>query len=304
MTRQPDDWQYYSELRDRFFDKYPDDSIGPELQSLILDDPDKKSDFVAHLHMMAALPLELGRQDHQRQGAEGIFVHFNPTQADSPVATAKASVESHRLSRWQASLAIGTAVAAAVFLFPTFFSRFPSVQGLPPIAYLNSAENCLWGQSTLPTEVGSQLNAGRLRLISGSATLVMSNTQLVLEGPVDLELISPTRCRLHGGRVVMTSKNGGDGLVIRVPNGAISDFGAELGIFVSDSGYANLHVYSGLAKATHCGLGESLEASKCDTILIKPDAIEKQDRQPLPTRQDLYSLENHRLEQCAASTSS
>jgi len=298
MTRHPSDWQHYIELRDRFLDRYPDDSVGPELQSLISDDPDKRSDFVAYLHMMAALPLGLGQQNPDSEIAP-----FNPMPADSQVAISGTAVEPPRLSSWRASLVAGGAFSAAVFLFAFLCSGFRSQEVQPPIAYLNAAENCLWGKDLPPIGNDGELNAGRLRLISGNATLEMPNTQLFLEGPVDLELISPTRCRLHSGRVVVTSTNGGDGLVIRVPNGAISDFGAELGIFVSQTGEAKLHVYSGVAKAKHCGLGESLEASKCDTILIRTDAIKKLHRERLPPQHDLYSLGNRLLNQRTGSPS-
>lgn len=272
MSRQKDDWQRYCELRERFFDAYPNDPVSPELESLILGDTLKKRDFVSHLHLQAALavsddfqPISAAKSGH------------NPMLIDSVDTHSQVPVELPRQSLWMRTLLWSASVTAVALWFGLIYAEIHNVtvQLESPIATLYSATDCRWGESSLPTTVGSDLFSGRMQLLSGTARLEIQNTSLTLQGPADFELISQDRCKLHRGRVLLESVNGGDGLVILVPNGAIADFGAEIGVNVSEAGDAELHVFSGFVKAKHCGLGKSLEASESDDIRIQPDAIRK-----------------------------
>jgi hypothetical protein len=278
MSRHKDNWRRYCELREQFLNAYPHAPVSPELESLILDDPERKRDFVSHLHLLGALSVSGDSQPM----AIAASVH-NPMLVDSTEQQVWAPVELPRQSLWKRGLLWIASVAAVVFWFMLVFMEIQSVtiELESPIAILGATEACLWSESSLPTSVGSPFFKGRMQLLSGTARLDMQNTSLTLEGPVDFELISQNRCKLHRGHVFMESSNGGDGLVIIVPNGAIADFGAEIGISVSDSGDAELHVFSGVVKAKHCALGKSLEAFESDDIRIQPDAIRKLDKQSL-----------------------
>jgi hypothetical protein len=283
MTRQENDWNRYRELREQFLNTYPRDPVSPELESLILEDPDKKRDFVSHLHLQAALAVFSVSQDgdqpgvHVQRGEDAVSKH-NPMVLNNGFSSGQATVGLPRGAYWSQAVLWSASVTAVVLWFALVYFEmrsFTTVELQSPIAVMGLTENCHWGESSLPTTHGSPLFAGRIRLLSGTARLQMANTQLTLEGPVDFELISENRCKLRSGRVLMTSQDGGDGLVIIVPNGAIADFGAKIGVYVSDAGDADLHVFSGLVKAKHCALGTSLDASKSDNVRIQPDAIQK-----------------------------
>ncbi len=279
MTRHENGWGRYRELRDQFLDAYPHSPVSPELESLILGDPERKRDFVSHLHLQAAITV--------CDDLKPILVAqsaLNPILIDLAEPQRQARLD---MSGWYfrpQTLLWAAGVVAAALWFSLVSLEIKSVTvTIPidlPIAVMGVADECQWGESSLPTTTGSDLFAGRMHLISGTARLDMPNTSLTLQGPVDFELVSRNRCKLHSGRVLMASINGGDGLVIIVPNGAIADFGAEIGIHVSEAGDAELHVFSGFVKAKHCGLGKSLEASESDDIRIQPDTIRKMDKKP------------------------
>ncbi|HBJ33548.1 MAG TPA: hypothetical protein DDZ51_02070 [Planctomycetaceae bacterium] len=278
MTRQKEDWKRYRELRERFLDDYPRAAVPLELESLILEDVQKKRDFVSHLHLRAAIAVcDNLKPNPLAQSVQNPMLS-DPVEPQFPACLSRSTRSfGARKLMWSLSL---TAVA---LWFASIFLKVKSVDVRidVPIAVLRFAEGCQWGESSLPTVVGSDLFAGRMQLISGTALLEMRNTQLTLQGPVDFELIGQNRCKLHSGHVLMVSTNGGDGLVINVPNGAIADFGAEIGIQVSKAGDAELHVFSGSVKAKHCTLGKSLEASESDDIRIQPNAIRKLNKKSL-----------------------
>jgi hypothetical protein len=278
MSRHKDDWSRYCELREQFLNVYPHASVSPELESLILGDPERKRDFVSHLHLLGALSVS-GDSPPKPTAVST----YNPMLVDLTEPRVRVPVELPRKSLWRRGLLWAATVSAVVVWFAAVFLevRSVTVHLEKPIALLAATDGCQWGESSLPTTIGSDLFAGRMQLIAGTARLEIQNTALTLQGPVDFELISQNRCKLHTGSVLMESSNGGDGLVIIVPNGAIVDFGAEIGIRVSDSGDAELHVFSGVVKAKHCALGKSLEAFESDDIWIQPDAIRKLDKKSL-----------------------
>lgn len=86
-----------------------------------------------------------------------------------------------------------------------------------------------------------------LRLDSGTATLVLPNVgYVVLEGPVDFELISHKRARLKTGRIKMrVTEEAGRGFVVETPDGEITDLGTEFGVDVVDGRETGLVVFEG-----------------------------------------------------------
>jgi hypothetical protein len=275
MTRQLNDWDRYRELREQFLNAYPHAPVSPELESLILGDPERKRDFVSHLHLQATMAV-CGDLNPSPVGPSAL----NPMLIDPAELPSLNRIDSTQWHFQSRALLWSASVIAVVmwFVLVTLEIRSITVPIELPIAVMSVAEDCHWGEPSLPTIAGSDLFPGRMHLLSGTARLDMKNTSLTLQGPVDFELISQNRCKLHSGNVLMESSNGGDGLVIIVPNGAIADLGAEIGIRVFDSGDAELHVFSGVVKAKHCTLGKSLEAFESDDIRIQPDAIRKLDK--------------------------
>lgn len=300
MAKPNKDWTRYRDLRDDFLRSYPGDSVSQELEAMILNDEAMKRDFVQNLHLQAAVAVSF------RRGEPLAETLVEPT-SHNPMLVAAAATETQRATTYQvtphrawphAILWSASVMAVVVWFTLIYFEiRSNAVPVESPLATIHSAEGCVWGQASMPTTKGSRLYAGRIQLITGTVRLDFRNTRVTLQGPVDFELISENRCKLHEGRVMMVSKNGGDGLVIGVPNGAIADQGAEIGVHVSASSFTELYVFSGHVKAKHCRLGESLEASESDKVRIQPDAIQKIDPesgalesfQPIAVLKDFYS---------------
>ena len=60
-----------------------------------------------------------------------------------------------------------------------------------------------WDQSTEPPRVGASLKPGGLRLESGLAQVVFySGARVVIEGPAELQLVSPVEAVCPNGRLL------------------------------------------------------------------------------------------------------
>ena len=104
-----------------------------------------------------------------------------------------------------------------------------------PLAVLTDTKACKWDGGTLPTEAGTKLNAGRLRLAEGIAHIVFaSGTEVKLEGPADIELVTPMRCVLHRGKLIAKVPPQATGFVVDTPTSVVTDYGTEFGVTVHD----------------------------------------------------------------------
>ena len=82
------------------------------------------------------------------------------------------------------------------------------------VAMLTRAVDARWGAGAGPLRVGSALEPGWLRLESGLAQVVFySGARVVIEGPAELQLVSPERSRLSVG----TAAGGGAAAGARLP---------------------------------------------------------------------------------------
>jgi FecR protein len=85
------------------------------------------------------------------------------------------------------------------------------------------------------------------RLDSGTAEVALANTGLiVLQGPAEFELLSPTRARLVTGRIrVRITEKSARGFVVETPNGEVTDLGTEFGLDASSGKETGVVVFEG-----------------------------------------------------------
>ena len=85
------------------------------------------------------------------------------------------------------------------------------------------------------------------RLDSGTAEVALANTGLVvLQGPAEFELLSPTRARLVTGRIrVAHHREKSRGFVVETPNGEVTDLGTEFGLDASSGKETGVVVFEG-----------------------------------------------------------
>jgi hypothetical protein len=75
------------------------------------------------------------------------------------------------------------------------------------VAMLARAVDARWGGNSTPLRVGSALEPGWLRLEAGLAQVVFySGARVVIEGPTELELISPTEAVCPVGRLLASQR--------------------------------------------------------------------------------------------------
>ncbi|MGO9199050.1 MAG: LamG-like jellyroll fold domain-containing protein [Limisphaerales bacterium] len=113
------------------------------------------------------------------------------------------------------------------------------------VAMLTRAVDARWGRSTRPPRVGSALEPARLRLESGLAQVVFySGARVVIEGPTELQLISPTEAVCPAGRLLAEVPPPARGFRLKTAQLNLVDLGTAFGIDVT-SGRTEVHVFEG-----------------------------------------------------------
>jgi len=119
----------------------------------------------------------------------------------------------------------------------------------PPgsVAVLIDNSNTVWEKDmTLPTETGSALPPGRLKLKSGVVELAFrGGGEVLLEGPADLDVSAPDRAFLHRGKLLAQVPAGAQAVQIRTSGMVVTDLSGECGLLCDGSGRTEVHVFEG-----------------------------------------------------------
>ena len=170
-------------------------------------------------------------------------------------------------------------VAAAMLI--AFLSvsllQMKSSQPAKSIASILKTENCKWLNSSLPTNVGSELSAGELSLESGLATLKFSSgAEIVLEAPASIELIDAMHCRILDGTVLAKVPESAHGFVIDTPSARTIDHGTEFLVSYNPKSKQSLvEVLEGEVEVKPAELNDSKRLLTGDTALINKSKIEE-----------------------------
>ena len=160
-----------------------------------------------------------------------------------------------QVSRWRRLWAPLSAAAAAVLLILALRSGSPDNPAPPEqpaepthqtVAVLLQASGAEWAETGLPTRVGAPLPAGRLQLKTGFAQIEFcSGATVILQGPADLELISPREAFCRHGKLRVTVPPQAHGFAIGSPKLELVDRGTEFGLDVGDNDQTEVHVFQG-----------------------------------------------------------
>lgn len=115
------------------------------------------------------------------------------------------------------------------------------------IATIEHAAGAIWemGEDSDLT-AGSILSPGPLRLSSGLAQLEFYNgAQLILKGPVDLEIRSVSEVLCHSGKLRAFIPETAQGFTILSSQFELVDLGTEFGVEISSKGQATVQVFDG-----------------------------------------------------------
>jgi hypothetical protein len=214
-----------------------------ELERIVLSDAAARREYANYLAMHSALRWPM-----------------MPAGEVSPAARRSSR------SRWVYLVA---GLAAAILLALFFVPRSPQA-----VATLTDTKACLWDSGTLPTVPGSQLPPGRLRLASGLAQLTFaSGAELTLEGPIDLEIVSPMKCIVHSGQLSAKVPPTAQGFIVETPSSVLTDLGTEFGVKVHGGATADVQVFSGRVDVLHRQSGQTAAMLTGAGMRFSPESV-------------------------------
>jgi ferric-dicitrate binding protein FerR (iron transport regulator) len=179
-----------------------------------------------------------------------------------------------------------TAVAAAVLVAAVVHwlpwkPEAPSGLVVPaaPIARISKAVGARWAAGSFAAGVDADLPASPLELAEGLVEIVFKQgARVVLEAPVQLELIDAGAARLTRGRVVVHVPPQARGFAVRTPQARLVDLGTEFGVSVRGEGDTEVQVFQGAVVASWTGavgqtVDQRLEAGRAVRIRAQaPDS--------------------------------
>lgn len=157
---------------------------------------------------------------------------------------------------WKIGLA-GGACAAAVMLWSHFHEPVADeddvTAGMPAesvitngVATLTHGTGIVWEHETNSIEVGSLLTPGWLQLKSGAVQIDFnSGARVIVEGPAELELISPMEARLRSGKLSARVPEPAHGFKVYTPDVTVTDLGTEFGLDREQSKPVQVEVFEG-----------------------------------------------------------
>ena len=153
-------------------------------------------------------------------------------------------------------LMIAAAVALAVSLwFAIALDRnttpdASTAQMPPSVAMLTNTENAVFAGDT--PQLGSNLQAGVIRLASGKAQVMFDSAAVVdLTGPCEFEMTGPNHGKLISGRLEAYVPTSAHGFVVDLPNQvSVKDLGTRFKIRANSEGDAQVFVIEGAIEVT------------------------------------------------------
>jgi hypothetical protein len=115
------------------------------------------------------------------------------------------------------------------------------------VAVLTKTVGVEWSdEAEIKPQLGNTLEPCILKLESGLAQIeFLQGSTVVLEGPVEFEIINPNGGELSFGKLRASVPQVATGFSIEVPNGKIIDLGTEFGLHVHEGGSTEVFVYKG-----------------------------------------------------------
>lgn len=155
--------------------------------------------------------------------------------------------------RWVPALALAACLALLATGLWAFWIRPTGTPGGPAsiaVAMLTRTVEARWGDGTPPPRAGSPLDPGWLRLESGMAQVVFySGARVVIEGPAEVQLVSPSKAVCRTGRLLAEVPEPARGFRIATDHLELMDLGTTFGVAASRGG-TEVHVFKGKVKVS------------------------------------------------------
>tara|TARA_R110002096_G_scaffold40688_17_gene110390 strand:- start:55 stop:1638 length:1584 start_codon:yes stop_codon:yes gene_type:complete len=179
---------------------------------------------------------------------------------DELASAARIQPESHKSStipfklrrsklRWQAFAAAAGIILllnASVIYFLGNRQEAEPVAENEWVAVLSRLVEPEWETPKTKYEQGQALAPGSFKLKSGLAQIeFLSGASVIVEGPADLELVSPWLMHCRSGKLQTSVPEPAQGFAIVTPDYRAVDLGTEFSLSVSQTGESELHVVEG-----------------------------------------------------------
>jgi hypothetical protein len=139
-------------------------------------------------------------------------------------------------------------VSSAALLFVIVYTHFVSMRHGIVVATLTDCLNAKWMDDTTPMTKGTRIETGNKRFLlrEGYAEMLFDNqARVVLEGPVEFQILAEDRIALNYGKVYVTVPKGAIGFTVNTPSARIIDLGTEFGVQTDTFGDVQMHVIKG-----------------------------------------------------------
>ncbi len=181
------------------------------------------------------------RPERRRKGAK--------TQAEGPTPAGTAAGASRR--RWAWRIGAAAAVLLMLALGSPWLWRLRGTRPVPAagqdatLATLVAAMDAQWGRDA-GLAIGSQLPAMPLELKRGLAEIrFASGAAVILQGPVECVLESPSHLTLRRGRISAKVPVEAIGFTVRTDQATVVDLGTEFAVSSAGNGATDVHVFRG-----------------------------------------------------------
>lgn len=232
----------------------PTDEQARALNELLHNDPSARDEYILRLELHSRLASEpdlyltadLGLSD---AGASACQIE-RPLSA-LPLPTAEST--RGRTLRWALVAAAAALVVAGLWSRQAWRSGENMGATSNAVAMLNRVVDARWGQQSAAPRLGAPLEAGWIRIESGLAQIVFySGARVAIEGPTDLEIISPSEASCRSGRLTAEVPAQAHGFRINTPQGEVTDLGTTFGLEVRENA-TELHVFQGSVRVRLAG---------------------------------------------------
>lgn len=208
------------------------------LNALLRSDPTARDEYILRVELHARLASE-----------PDLFVATaQETSVDLPnvVPLSSAQLPRRRALGWVAALAACLALLAGGW-WGWRISQWDERKGATSnaVAMLSSAVDAQWSSPEEAPRLGAPIEPRWLRLKSGLAQVVFySGARVVIEGPAELQIISPSEASCRLGRLTSEVPPQARGFQIRTPQMNVTDLGTVFGLDVKE-GATELQVFKG-----------------------------------------------------------
>jgi ferric-dicitrate binding protein FerR (iron transport regulator) len=233
---------------------------GERFAQRLREDPAARRRYVelAMLHGMLQWEFSSATAAAAEEAKETALALRVPTSAERASAADRAPAASRparrrrplRMLRWSLNAA---AALLAVALLAWQFGPWATM------ATLVDEQGAEWTGADRPQGIGAVLRPQTLHLAAGVGELRFRNgATVILQGPAELELRSPTSVRLRSGRLVARAPDGAHGFTVEAAGMEVVDLGTEFGVATSAAG-AEVHVFEGAVEAGRAGARDATD---------------------------------------------